>query len=84
MTFYHIKSSPKSNKGMFPKILVADVRKLPITIGTQNEVEKISQLVKENLSNYSIENDKKIDTLVYNIYKLNDEEIKFIEDEIQD
>jgi hypothetical protein len=28
--WYHNKTSPKANKGLFPKILVNDVRKLPI------------------------------------------------------
>lgn len=82
MTFYHIKSSPKSNKGMFPKILVADVRKIPIVIGDDSQVELISSLVKDNLNSYSIENDKRIDEMVYKIYGLNEDDIKLIEDEI--
>lgn len=82
MTFYHIKSSPKSNKGMFPKILVADVRKIPIVIGDDSQVELISSLVKDNLNSYSVENDKRIDEIVYKIYGLNEDDIKLIEDEI--
>lgn len=82
MTFYHIKSSPKSNKGMFPKILVADVRKIPIVIGDDSQVELISSLVKDNLNSYSIENDKRIDEMVYKIYGLNEDDIKLIEDGI--
>lgn len=30
MGWYHNKTSPKANKGLFPKILINDVRKLPI------------------------------------------------------
>mgnify|MGYP002528272259 FL=1 len=68
MSFYHIKSSPKSNKGMFPKILVADVKKIPIKVGTQDEIKKISLLVKKNLQNYNEQNDNEIDEIVYKIY----------------
>ena len=32
LAFYHFSTSPKANKGIFPKILVNDVRKLPIRI----------------------------------------------------
>ena len=68
MSFYHIKSSPKSNKGMFPKILVADIKKIPIKIATQEKINKISLLVERNLQNYSEQNDCEIDELVYEIY----------------
>lgn len=41
MTFYHKSTSPKSNKGLFPKILVNDVRHLPIRpIDFTNSAEK--------------------------------------------
>ena len=67
---------------MFPKILVADVRKIPIVLGDDNQISLISTLVKDNLNNYSVENDKKIDEIVYKIYGLSEEDIKLIEEEI--
>ena len=78
MTFYHFNSSPKAKKGMFPKILVADVRKIPIRID-KKYIDKLSELVKKQLNNYSEIVDSEIDKIVYKIYNINEEEKTMID-----
>ena len=58
---------------MFPKILVADVRKIPIRID-KKYIDKLSELVKKQLNNYSEIVDSEIDKIVYKIYNINEEE----------
>ncbi|CAD6491416.1 MAG: N-6 DNA Methylase [Candidatus Argoarchaeum ethanivorans] len=42
ITWYHHKRSPKAQKGLFPKVLVSDLKNLPIrSIDFSNPVEKI-------------------------------------------
>jgi len=89
ISFYHIKNSPKANKGLFPKILVSDVRNIPIVLGDEESINKIEKLVDEILlinksdSNKEHKNikilEKEIDDLVYKIYKINDTNIKIVE-----
>jgi hypothetical protein len=45
MGWYHNKTSPKAAKGLFPKILVGDVRTLPIVLPPADST--IGQLVEE-------------------------------------
>jgi hypothetical protein len=41
MTWYHHKRNPKAQKGLFPKVLVSDLRKLPIrTINFSDPADK--------------------------------------------
>jgi len=49
LTWYHQKRSPKSQKGLFPKVLVSDLRDLPIVID-QNRHDKIVALVEKMLT----------------------------------
>lgn len=86
MSFYHNKTSPKANKGLFPKILVNDIRNLPIKIQEgslrENLIEKVKLLMKkiENDQLQDIEDiDKEIDEIVYQIYGLSSEEVETIE-----
>lgn len=81
-TFYHFSSSPKANKGLFPKILVADVRKMPIKIDT-SLCPSMVELVKKILREYSTNLDAQIDRLVYKIYGLTNEEIELVESSIE-
>ena len=107
MAYYHFSSSPKARKGIFPKILVRDVRSLPIrTIDFSNKTEKakhdrmvslVEQMLEAQKEAHSdklkTETDKKlakqridiidkqIDTLVYELYGLTEEEIKIVEGE---
>jgi hypothetical protein len=77
-TFYHLATSPKANKGLFPKILVSDIKKLPIKYDSGYE-EKIIVNVKSILQAYSNELDNEIDNLVYQLYGLTPEEIALVE-----
>lgn len=87
ISFYHNNTSPKANKGIFPKILVNDVRNIPIVLGAQQEINYIIELVEKVLSINELghskdditELDREIDSLVYKIYNLNDTEIKKVE-----
>lgn len=81
-TFYHFSSSPKANKGLFPKILVADVRKMPIKIDA-SLCSSMVELVKTILQEYSTNLDAQIDRLVYKIYGLTNEEIELVESNIE-
>lgn len=84
-SYYHIKSSPKANKGSFPKILVNDVRNLPIIFGKKSElISGIESIVKNILSSDYPSGppkafDKDIDQLVYKLFDLTKEEIDRVE-----
>lgn len=80
MSFYHNIMSPKASKGLFPKILVNDVRKLPIRMNNTNIIEIISMKVRELLdSDVIIESiDNEIDKLIYDLYNINDVEKQYI------
>jgi adenine-specific DNA-methyltransferase len=107
IAYWHFNSSPKARKGVFPKILVNDVRNIPIhTINFKNNHEKskhdrmvnlVEQMFKaqkeahdsksmteteQKLINQRINIlDKQIDTLVYELYGLTEDEIKIVEGE---
>lgn len=84
MSYYHINTSPKANKGLFPKILVNDIRNLPIKLTDDNRMKEIAKLVDNILLDKEIDNTKSIekciDDMVYTIYELSDIEIKEIEE----
>lgn len=95
--------APKSKKGLFPKIIITDAKRLPIpNIDLNNKqdkemhdkivtlVDNIITLnkklsVEKNPNSITIINrqinavDKQIDSLVYKLYNLSDEEIRVIE-----
>ena len=77
MSYYHIKSSPKAGKGLFPKILVSDVRKIPIQIDHRYQ-DKLVSIVKRMLNFYDNSLEDEIDNIVYKIYGLNEDDIKII------
>ncbi len=86
MSFYHIETSPKSKKGLFPKILVSDVRSLPIKEATADQEALVVQLVEKIISDKEIDLnadtkifEKKIDEIIYKIYDINPEEVALIE-----
>jgi type I restriction-modification system DNA methylase subunit len=86
LSFYHVETSPKSKKGLFPKILVNDVRCLPIKEVSKIEQEPIIQLVKtiltgktKNPSEDTTYLELEIDKLAYNLYGLTPEEIATVE-----
>ena len=45
--WYHINTSPKAKKGLFPKILVNDVRNLPIAKATPAQQENLAKKADE-------------------------------------
>ena len=103
ITWYHQRLNPKAQKGLFPKVLVSDLRKLPIIdldIENRRDIErhdKMVSLVKQMLAlNKKLSaaksgdektllqrqiqtTDHQIDTLVYELYDLTDEEIAIVE-----
>lgn len=86
LSFYHNKTSPKANKGLFPKILVNDVRNLPIKVIEGDMytllVERTEDLIKQTMNNQTDNiqyTDAEIDNIVYGIYNLNNKEIKIVE-----
>lgn len=78
ISYYHNKTSPKANKGAFPKILVNDIRKLPIIISKDesllSEVIELSKTItkEENVSMIK-EISSKIDEKIYEIYGIDKE-----------
>lgn len=95
--------APKSKKGLFPKIIITDAKRLPIPkIDLQNKKDKeihdkivtlVDKLIELNKKIYEEKNptaknnlqrqanaiDKQIDSVVYSLYKLSDDEVKIIE-----
>ncbi len=82
MSYHHIRSSPKAGKGLFPKILVSDVRKIPIKVNASYH-DQLVMLVEQLLNSYSETLDAEIDVLVYKIYGLTEEEIAVVETTIK-
>jgi hypothetical protein len=93
MSWYHQKRNPKAQKGLFPKVLVGDLEKLPIRpIDSSNksdliEHDEIVKLAKKILA--AKKDDPRIDTTtwereiderVYRLYGLTKEEIKIVEE----
>ncbi len=84
LTFYHKKSSPKANKGAFPKILIEDLKSFPIKISDEKITQELNLLVKKRLEANLDDNDilsieKQIDFIVFNIYDINIEEQNHID-----
>jgi adenine-specific DNA-methyltransferase len=82
----HNKVSPKANKGLFPKILINDIRIIPIPDVTKElqqlfvyKVNEILSLKKANPQADTTVLEAQIDQLVYNIYDLTTDEIAIIE-----
>ncbi|TAH19898.1 MAG: hypothetical protein EAZ08_07495 [Cytophagales bacterium] len=84
--WYNYHTSPKAKKGLFPKILVNDVRNLPIPNLELEEQQLLISLVNQVLSLKSQNQDtslleEDIDEAVYQIYGMTEEEIKIIENQ---
>jgi hypothetical protein len=43
ITWYHYKRSPKAKKGLFPKVLVSDLKKLPIRTINFNDPDDVAR-----------------------------------------
>ena len=60
--FYHRKNSPKSNKGIYPKILVRDIKNLPLKREDFELENKINDTAKDIYFNgYSEKKQKVLD-----------------------
>lgn len=81
LNYFHRKNSPKANKGDFPKMLIKDVREMPIKIGTDEQVSEIISLVENllmgNINVLSLNN--AIDNIVYEIYQIDEKEKSIVE-----
>lgn len=74
--WYHHKRSPKAKKGLFPKVLVSDLKTFPIVIPDE-EVQQLLILIVDmiiHIKAQEIENkyffkfDEMIDSIVFNLY----------------
>lgn len=75
ISYYHNKTSPKANKGAFPKILVNDVRNIPIKLCNDKNIEDriinlVKKIIEEDNSIKREEISLKIDELIYLIYEI--------------
>ena len=85
MTFYHFNSSPKASKGIFPKLLIDDIKKLPIVKADDKTIDKVCKLVLDIIEQKKQDKDIskleiEIDEIFYKLYNLSDEEIRIIEE----
>lgn len=85
--WYHNKVSPKANKGLFPKILINDVRNIPIVEIPKPEqqplIDKVDQILSLKKANPEADTtalEREIDLMVYALYGLSEEEIKIVEE----
>ena len=83
-SFYHFNSSPKATKGAFPKILVTDIKNFPIPkLPAPNQQPFIDLADKILAAKQTGQNtrdlEKEIDSLVYALYGLTDEEVAIVE-----
>jgi type I restriction-modification system DNA methylase subunit len=86
LSWYHQKCNPKAQKRLFPKVLVSDLKKLPICPASEAEQRPIAQLVEQIVVAKQREPDgdttvleREIDRLVYELYGLTVDEINLVE-----
>jgi hypothetical protein len=78
----HFNYSPKASKGLFPKILVNDVKCFPIPDIDSDTNEHLKNLAINQTYRYCAELDKEIDRLVYELFALTSDEINIIENSV--
>lgn len=79
---YNFGTSPKAKKGLFPKILVTDVRELPIKKGNKRQIDQMESAVKTIIDLINEKRSKKeideiqslIDNLTFEIYGINEKD----------
>ena len=102
ISFYHLNTSPNAFKGAFPKMLLQDLRDMPIADGTlknRNEIVKqvdvllqLNEEIKseklpsrqEQIKQRIAHSEDRINQLVYELYDLTADEIKIIEESINE
>jgi len=82
--FYHIRQTVKGNRNLFPKIVIKDLKNYPIPKIEEKDqqpfvalVDQILELKKAGKDTQALEDE--IDTLVYRLYDLTDDEIRIVE-----
>ena len=83
-SFYHFNNSPKASKGVFPKILVEDIKRFPIPKSLKNNqkpfIDRVQKIISTNAQNLDTTGlEKEIDVLVYKLYELSYAEVKVID-----
>ncbi len=81
ISFWFIHKFGKMQRGLFPQFKINELEIFPIA-DTSRENEEILVKLVENRFEGNNDLDRQIDDFVYNLYKLSDEEIKFIEKNI--
>jgi adenine-specific DNA-methyltransferase len=86
ISWYHQQCNPKAQKGLFPKVLVSDLKKLPIFPASDDQQTAIAILVdhilaakQKNPAADTSKLEREIDQAVYALYGLTPEEIKIVE-----
>jgi len=93
LSWYHRKRNPKAQKGLFPKVLVSDLKTLPIRdVQVSNRVDvaahdeivaltkKLMELKQSGISEESARKfDEQIDAKIYALYGLTPDEIAIVE-----
>lgn len=86
ISWYHQKCNPKAQKGLFPKVLVSDLKKLPVYPASKDEQQKMITLVdcivttkQRDAKADTSALEREIDDLVYALYGLTPDEITLIE-----
>lgn len=80
--FYQIYFNSLSLAGGFYRIGAPQIKELPIAIANEEKQKKLIGLVEQKNENpYNEEIDREIDTLVYSIYELSNEEIEILLEE---
>ncbi|RKE95419.1 DUF7149 domain-containing protein [Ichthyenterobacterium magnum] len=83
ITFWFASTFGKHQRKLFPQFKVKELQIFPIPKNKSNLLQKIQELVKTLSMVYETEINDKIDSLVYELYDLNKEEIKIIEDHLK-
>lgn len=88
-TFFHFNHSPKAMKGLFPKILVQDIKQFPLPQNIDNsclvkEIENSARKCQELFSqgNEYQNEEKKMNDLVCKLYGLNNEDSLIVDKNI--
>ena len=86
MSYYFQLNTAKAVRKMFPKIILSDLRLFPIRVASLEKqtqfieiVDRITQTKKLNPNSNTLDLEREIDRLVYQLYELTAEEIKMVE-----
>lgn len=86
MSYYFQLNTAKAVRKMFPKIILNDLRLFPIRVVSLEKqaqfielVDRITQTKKLNRNSNTVNLEREIDKLVYQLYELTEEEIKMVE-----